>query len=61
MRKLITLLALAFCLNGRAQIINTVAGDGAAGYFGDGAAATAAVLYNPRALTFDAAGKHVHC
>ena len=34
--------------------INTVAGDGASGYLGDGALATAAELYSPTQITFDA-------
>jgi uncharacterized protein (TIGR03437 family) len=39
-------------------IINTVAGNGSAGYFGDGASATAigAELYSPTGITFDGSG-----
>jgi sugar lactone lactonase YvrE/phosphodiesterase/alkaline phosphatase D-like protein len=37
-------------------IISTVAGNGTAGYGGDGAAATAAMLNNPIGLTVDSAG-----
>jgi len=37
-------------------IISTVAGNGNAGYSGDGGLATAASLQNPREVTFDAAG-----
>jgi sugar lactone lactonase YvrE len=37
-------------------IIRTVAGTGAAGWGGDGRAATAATLANPRSLTLDSAG-----
>ncbi len=37
-------------------IITTIAGTGVSGYSGDGAAATLATLYNPRAITLDAAG-----
>jgi type IX secretion system substrate protein/NHL repeat-containing protein len=56
MKKLILIAFIVFVANAKAQIISTVAGDGAAGFFGDGGAATAAVLYDPRGLTFDVAG-----
>ncbi len=61
MKKLITLLTLAFCLNGKAQIITTVAGIGLPtssddGYSGDGGQATAALLASPSAVIFDTAG-----
>ncbi len=56
MKKLLTLLALAFFLNGKAQIITTVAGNGTAAYAGDGAQATAAELNRPYGLAFDATG-----
>ena len=54
-------MALAFCLNAKAQIITTVAGSGPAltnpgGYSGDGGQATAAELSIPEAVVFDAAG-----
>jgi hypothetical protein len=39
-----------------AGIISTIAGDGTAGYSGDGGQATAAELYVPLQITFDAAG-----
>jgi trimeric autotransporter adhesin len=39
-----------------AQIITTVAGNGTTGYSGDGGLATAAQLYLPAAITFDALG-----
>jgi sugar lactone lactonase YvrE len=54
----ITLLALAFCLTGKAQlgIINTVAGNGNYGYSGDGGQATSAELYDPWTVVFDASG-----
>ncbi len=38
------------------QALNVVAGDGTAGFAGDGAAASAAKLYGPTGLAFDAAG-----
>jgi trimeric autotransporter adhesin len=37
-------------------IISTIAGNGARGFSGDGSSATAARLYSPNAITFDAAG-----
>ncbi len=37
-------------------IINTVAGNGTAGYSGDGGAATFAQLYNPTGVAFDSSG-----
>jgi len=39
-----------------AGIISTIAGNGTAGYSGDGGQATAAELYDPWGITFDAAG-----
>ncbi len=56
MRKLILIAFIVFVANAKAQIISTVAGNGASGYFGDGGAATAAVLNRPYGLTFDVAG-----
>ncbi len=56
MKKLITLLALGFCLNGRAQIITTVAGDGFCCPFTSGGAATASNIYYPRGVAVDAMG-----
>jgi len=56
MKKTITLLAIAFYLNTNAQIITTVAGTGIAGLTGNGGQATAAELYNPQGVLFDAAG-----
>ncbi len=56
MKKLITLLALAFCLNAKAQIITTVCGNGTGACAGDGGQATNAELYYPMGLTFDALG-----
>ncbi|HXP09099.1 MAG TPA: hypothetical protein VN828_11415, partial [Acidobacteriaceae bacterium] len=37
-------------------VITTVAGNGTAGYSGDGGAATSAAMYSPTDLTFDGAG-----
>jgi sugar lactone lactonase YvrE len=56
MKKVITILVMAFCLNTNAQIITTVCGNGTAGYTGDGGAATTAQLNNPTGVAFDAAG-----
>lgn len=56
MKKLITLLALGFCLNGKAQIITTVAGNGTAGFSGDSGQCITAELNYPRGVTFDGAG-----
>ncbi|MHB8260539.1 MAG: NHL domain-containing protein [Bacteroidia bacterium] len=56
MKKIVTLLALAFCLYTNAQIITTVAGRDSAGYTGDGGQATAAKLDLPYDITFDAIG-----
>ena len=56
MKKITTLLALAFCLNGWAQIITTVAGNGTAGFSGDGGQATNAELHYPASVIFDAVG-----
>ncbi len=53
MKKLITLLAVAFCLNINAQIITTVAGNGTGGYVGDGGQANAAQLNNPTGIATD--------
>ena len=39
-----------------AGVISTIAGNGTAGYSGDGGAATASKLYFPEDITFDAAG-----
>jgi hypothetical protein len=56
MKKIVTLLAIAFCLNTNAQIIITVAGNHAAGYTGDGGQAINAELNNPIGVAFDASG-----
>ncbi|HXD91717.1 MAG TPA: T9SS type A sorting domain-containing protein [Bacteroidia bacterium] len=56
MKKLITIIAFTFCINANAQIITTVAGNGTAGYNGDGGQATAAELYHTVAVAFDTKG-----
>jgi len=43
---------------GKAQNIYTVAGNGNAGFSGDGGAATSAELYSPATVTFDSAGNY---
>jgi trimeric autotransporter adhesin len=43
-------------VDAKSGIITTIAGNGTSGYSGDGAAATAAELNNPRGLSVDAAG-----
>jgi hypothetical protein len=53
MKKLITLVALAFCFNINAQIINTVAGNGTGGYLGDGGLAILGQLNNPCGIATD--------
>ena len=52
MKKLLLLLALAFCLIAKAQIITTVVGH----YIGDGGQSTNAFLFAPYTVTFDASG-----
>ena len=52
----ICLFLSVFALNTSAQIITTVAGNGTAGYSGDGGQATAAEINKPYAVTFDAEG-----
>jgi len=56
--KRILFIALAFvaCITCRAQVITTVAGNGTAGYSGDGGAATAAELKAPAGVAIDASG-----
>ena len=56
MKKLLTLLSLAYCLQTNAQIITTVAGDGTSAYGGDGGQATAAQLNSANGVAVDAAG-----
>ncbi len=56
MKKIITLLALVFCLQTNAQIITTVAGDGTSAYNNDGILATTAELNSANGVVVDAAG-----
>lgn len=56
MNKITTFIAIAFCLNANAQIINTIAGTGIASYGGDFGLATSARISNPTSVVFDATG-----
>jgi hypothetical protein len=56
MKKIITTIAVAFCLNANAQIITTIAGNGFTAYYGDGGQATNAKLNYPSAVAVDATG-----
>ncbi|HXD92711.1 MAG TPA: T9SS type A sorting domain-containing protein [Bacteroidia bacterium] len=56
MKKLITSIAIAFCLTVQAQTITTVVGDGTQGYSGDGGQATAASLNYPISVVVDKNG-----
>jgi len=57
MKKIITCLALVFCVaKVDAQIISTIAGTGVGGFSGDGGQATAAQLQVPVSLAFSSAG-----
>ena len=56
MKKIITTIAIAFCLNANAQIITTIAGNGFTAYYGDGGQATNAKLNYPSAVAVDATG-----
>ena len=53
MKKLITILSLAFYLNINAQIIKTIAGDSTGGYNGDGGLAISGQLNNPYGIATD--------
>src|SRR6185312_12576258 len=56
MKKILTLLAIAFYLNLNAQIITTIAGNGACCNPVDGGQATASTLYYPVGVAVDGAG-----
>ena len=56
MKRTLFILALAFYLHTNAQIITTVAGNGTAGYSGDGGQASAAEFNEPSDVIFDASG-----
>jgi hypothetical protein len=56
MKKLLLLISFTYSLIGNAQIISTIAGNGAAAYTGDGGQAITASLNSPRQLVLDAAG-----
>jgi sugar lactone lactonase YvrE len=56
MRKTIFILSTALSLSANAQIITTIAGTGSATYSGDGGQATAAAIYKPYGVAFDATG-----
>ena len=56
MKKLITLLAVAFCLKTNAQIITTIAGNGVEGYEDGGGPGTNAQLNSPWGIVADALG-----
>jgi type IX secretion system substrate protein/SdrD B-like protein/NHL repeat-containing protein len=56
MKKLLLIICSALALNTNAQIITTIAGNGTAGYAGDGGQATAAELYDSYGVAIDAAG-----
>lgn len=66
MKKLVTSIAIAFCLTTQAQIITTIAGDGSNGtgsgtFTGDHGQATAAGLSFPANVAFDATGNMYIC
>jgi sugar lactone lactonase YvrE len=56
MKKILSISLLFLINNTNAQIITTVVGNGTNGYSGDGGQATAAEIYAPNGLAFDAAG-----
>jgi hypothetical protein len=56
MKKILTVLALAFYLNIDAQIITTIAGNGTGSYNGDGTQATNADISSPKGIACDISG-----
>jgi len=56
MKKALLIVLFACIKITNAQIITTIAGNGTGGYSGDGGQATAAQLYHPYGVSFDAAG-----
>jgi len=57
MKKIIALLVLALCFNGKAQIITTIAGNGTGGFGGDsGPASLYSQLLLPNGMAFDRHG-----
>src|SRR5665213_966248 len=56
MKRVLSVLSIAFCLNTNAQIITTVVGNGTMGYSGDGGYATSAEIGIPAGVAFDALG-----
>src|SRR6185437_2396068 len=56
MKKITTLLAIAFCIHANAQIITTVVGNGTQSFSGDGGQATAAAVNDAAQTAFDASG-----
>ena len=61
--KVALLSSLLFCssLNLKSQIINTIAGDGNQGYFGDGASALNAQMYWPMGVSVNYFGDVYFC
>ena len=58
MKKIITTIAITFCLTTQAQIITTVAGNTNWGYSGDNGPATAATMTAPTSIKVDAYGNY---
>ena len=55
-KRLLLLLVVAFCLNGKAQVITKICGGNAIGYGGDNGLAINASIHNPQSLVCDASG-----